>query len=107
MKKNHGQVAVIDRCDRYSSGSKRKTFEKCDKKTTSKAAPLAVRQVRNGVWYPQNALKRLFVSDIDIELDICNMWQKYSFWGIKNLSYVKFDYPFARSLLSVESLIPR
>ena len=54
-----------------------------------------------------NAAEEIVVSDIDIELDICNMWQKYSFLGIKNLSYVKFDYPFARSLLSVESLIPR
>ena len=54
-----------------------------------------------------NAAEEIVVSDIDIELDICNMRQKYSFFEVKNLSYVKFGYPFARSRLSVESLIPR
>lgn len=54
-----------------------------------------------------NAAEEIVVSDIDIELDICNMRQRYLLFRVKNLSYVKFGYPFARSRLRVESLIPR
>lgn len=84
-----------------------KDLRKCDKRQLVRLLPLAsVKKFVRGL-VSANAAEEIVVSDIDIELDICNMWQKYSFLGIKNLSYVKFDYPFALSLLSVESLIPR